>query len=413
MRLFFRLPRDPQGVQKADVELDLDPSFLVEFIRKKVEKKEGIECNKLIFKGVTLNDGRALSSYDVQEGDMLIVQTKTFSQYRTANLEMSKRRLQEAELPASKRPNLAEIQTSGWGSVMEAVLTSKESPISFTGECALAGEKGTRKTMEDEGLICPSLRLVREQLPEDWDFAVFGIFDGHGGHKSATFTRMALPFELALALEQAAEESEGKPPTDRAVKEAVRQAFLQLDQRIATELPSCSDGTTASVALVRKDVCIVATLGDSLAYVARQDDKSGELLAIPLFKQQHKCWVLGEKERIQKTGGRVENGRVNGILDISRSLGDIPFKKYGVTCAPELMKFSITGEDSFIILGCDGFWNAWSAEDACEHVQGELDARKMQDLTLPQTTRNLVKHVVEERHAQDNVSCLIIDLKAA
>ena len=35
------------------------------------------EVHKLIFRGVTLNDERSLRSYDVQEGDMMIVQSKT------------------------------------------------------------------------------------------------------------------------------------------------------------------------------------------------------------------------------------------------------------------------------------------------------------------------------------------------
>ena len=30
-------------------------------------------------------------------------------------------------------------------------------------------------------VICPSLRDLVPQLPEERDFALFGIFDGHGG----------------------------------------------------------------------------------------------------------------------------------------------------------------------------------------------------------------------------------------
>ena len=43
-----------------------------------VEKKEGVEVHRLIFRGVTLNDERSLRSYDVQENDMLIVQSKKY-----------------------------------------------------------------------------------------------------------------------------------------------------------------------------------------------------------------------------------------------------------------------------------------------------------------------------------------------
>ena len=40
---------------------------------------------------------------------------------------------------------------------------------------------GMRRQMEDETVICPSLRDMVPQLPEERDFALFGIFDGHGG----------------------------------------------------------------------------------------------------------------------------------------------------------------------------------------------------------------------------------------
>jgi len=185
-------------------------------------------------------------------------------------------------------------------------------------------------------------------------------------------------------------------------------ACHNLDHRIAVEMPGCNDGSTAIFALVRGEHVYVCNLGDSMAYLARTSATGME--SIPLQAHQHKCWVVSEKERIIKTGGRVDNGRVNGILEVSRAFGDIPFKKYGVTCLPELMKFKVTGEDQFIVLGCDGFWGSWSAEEAMEYTKDLLDSAKMQDTDLPTICKTLVKHVVEERQAQDNVSAIVLEL---
>jgi len=36
----------------------------------------------------------------------------------------------------------------------------------------------------------------------------------------------------------------------------------------------------------------------------------------------HKPHIPKEKERILKSGGEVKNGRINGIINVSRSFGD-------------------------------------------------------------------------------------------
>ena len=58
----------------------------------------------------------------------------------------------------------------------------------------------------------------------------------------------------------------------------------------------------------------------------------------------HKPDLPGELARIKKAGGVVMDGRVNGNLNLSRSLGDLEFKKdeklkqeeQMITCFPEV-----------------------------------------------------------------------------
>ena len=45
---------------------------------------------------------------------------------------------------------------------------------------------------------------------------------------------------------------------------------------------------------------------------------------------------IPEKERIKRAGGQVINGRVNGQLAVSRSIGDRAFKRFGVSPLPEV-----------------------------------------------------------------------------
>ena len=83
-----------------------------------------------------------------------------------------------------------------------------------------------------------------------------------------------------------------------------------------------------------------------MAYLCRMKDADDQddTLTIPLQQRQHKCWMMKEKDRILRSGGAVENGRINGILEVSRAFGDLTLKKFGVLCTPEYMKFQMDRE---------------------------------------------------------------------
>jgi len=293
-----------------------------------------------------------------------------------------------------------------------------EADVPWVGLRAAAyGVKGMRRQMEDEHLICLSLRDMCPQLPEDRDFALFAIFDGHGGKQVAGFVKTYLAVELGNTL--AAEEPKDQPLNDKRIKRATEAAFTRLDSRIAAELPGCYDGYTAVVVLVNPEMCVCANLGDSMAYLDRHGGDDGDMQAIPLQARQHKCWMMKEKERILRSGGAVENGRINGVLEVSRAFGDITLKKFGVLVTPEFMKFSRdTEKDHFLLIACDGFWNAWTAAEALEHtkevLEGEAERAEGDEekMDLRGVCRELVSHVIEEKKAQDNVTVLIVNLNS-
>merc|ERR1712050_323260 len=88
-------------------------------------------------------------------------------------------------------------------------------------------------------------------------------------------------------------------------------------------------GCTCVVCLVREDSYIVANAGDSRAVLSRNGR------AVPL-SEDHKPNMPGEHDRIVRAGGhvvRMEYGpivqyRVNGNLNLSRSIGDLNYKKH-------------------------------------------------------------------------------------
>merc|ERR1711865_812279 len=105
---------------------------------------------------------------------------------------------------------------------------------------ATYGEKGMRRQMEDEYLICTSLKEQCPDLPKERDFALFSIFDGHGGKQVAMFVKNYLAVELGNAF-NAEDGPRDEKLSDKKLKKAVEATFQLLDSRIATELTGCFD----------------------------------------------------------------------------------------------------------------------------------------------------------------------------
>ena len=73
--------------------------------------------------------------------------------------------------------------------------------------------------------------------------------------------------------------------------------------------------------------------------------------------QDHKPILATERQRIEKAGGQVSNGRVNGMIEVARSFGDMQFKKFGVVALCDVrVRFKLTEVEEFVLLGCDGLW---------------------------------------------------------
>lgn len=121
---------------------------------------------------------------------------------------------------------------------------------------------------------------------------------------------------------------------------------------------SLGTGCTACVVLITPNKIITANAGDSRAVLCRKGR------AIPL-SFDHKPDNQIQWKRIQGAGGDIINGRINGGLNLSRSLGDFNYKKLKnrpydeqlITCKPDVNEIARQpGDDEFIILGCDGIW---------------------------------------------------------
>eukprot|EP01125_Pyxidicula_operculata_P010785 TRINITY_DN3555_c0_g1_i7.p1 TRINITY_DN3555_c0_g1~~TRINITY_DN3555_c0_g1_i7.p1 ORF type:complete len:500 (-),score=119.97 TRINITY_DN3555_c0_g1_i7:147-1646(-) len=143
--------------------------------------------------------------------------------------------------------------------------------------------------------------------------------------------------------------------------EIFNETFKELHNSIRTR--RFDDGAAAVVALIQHDVkkIIIANAGDQRVVLARGK------LAVPITTD-HKPNEPTERIRIYRTGGYVsEHNRVNGILALSRSLGDSDLQPH-VTYEPDVFFVDLKPDDKFLIVACDGLWDVVSNQTAVDIV---------------------------------------------
>ncbi|GMH07006.1 hypothetical protein Nepgr_008846 [Nepenthes gracilis] len=224
--------------------------------------------------------------------------------------------------------------------------------------------------------------------------AFYGVFDGHGGRHAADFACYHLPRFIF--------EDEDFP---REIERVITSAFLQTDTAFAEACSSdagLASGTTALAAVVIGRSLVVANAGDCRAVLCRR----GRTIEMSRDHKPHCCC---EKKRIESSGGFVDDGYLNGQLNVARALGDwhmegMKDKNGGpLTAEPELMTMELTEEDEFLIIGCDGLWDVFRSQNAVDFARRRLQQHN--DPTI--CSKDLVDEALK-RKSSDNLAVVVI-----
>jgi len=205
---------------------------------------------------------------------------------------------------------------------------------------------GRRSDMQDALCIVPSFQGMQRAL-------LAGVYDGHSGSVTSRLVSKRIHTILSSAL--------FRRTPDVALHETYKMLYHELEYR------HVEDGATALTALLLGNKLYIANAGDCRAVLCREGR------AVDLSVDQ-KPTSPSEMKRIHDCGGVVSsNGRVNGELAVSRSLGDIPLQPF-VTWEPDVMCYTVKPGDEFIILACDGVWDVLSSQQAVNIVRMVPDA---------------------------------------
>ncbi|CAD6506144.1 BgTH12-07074 [Blumeria graminis f. sp. triticale] len=145
---------------------------------------------------------------------------------------------------------------------------------------------------------------------------------------------------------------------------------------------------------IRQRVLYTANVGDARIVLCRK----GKALRL---SYDHKGSDANEGKRVSSAGGMILNNRVNGVLAVTRALGDNYIKDL-VTSHPFTTETIIQPDnDEFIILACDGIWDVCSDQEAVQLT------RDIPDPTI--AAKKLVDHALS-CFTTDNLSCMIVRL---
>ncbi|KAM0954562.1 putative protein-serine/threonine phosphatase transcription factor DBP family [Dioscorea sansibarensis] len=261
---------------------------------------------------------------------------------------------------------------------------------------------GPRRYMEDEHICIDDLSahmgsLFRCPTPS----AFYGVFDGHGGPDAAAFIRRhAIRFFFEGS--DFPQSSQVNDVFLEGVENSVRKAYLLADLALADECTvNKSSGSTVLTALVFGRFLLVANAGDCRAVLCRK----GEAVDM---SQDHRPIYAAEHQRVLESGGYIDDGYLNGVLSVSRALGDWDLKlplgtPSPLIAEPEFRQALLTEDDEFLIIGCDGIWDVMSSQHAVSIVRKGLRRHDNPE----QCARELVMEALR-LNTFDNLTVIVI-----
>ena len=154
-------------------------------------------------------------------------------------------------------------------------------------------------------------------------------------------------------------------------------------------------GTTATIILIKDNKIYCANVGDSKAYIIYEK-------TYKQISSDHKCTIEDERNRVIEEGGKIHKNRVMGQLILTRTLGDLYVKQYGVINTPDISVNEISDKINYVILASDGVWDVVDLET----LVGMGKAGK----NVGEFCEDIVKLAIS-KETKDNVSCIVISFK--
>eukprot|EP00573_Skeletonema_grethae_P004498 CAMPEP_0201696904 /NCGR_PEP_ID=MMETSP0578-20130828/8392_1 /ASSEMBLY_ACC=CAM_ASM_000663 /TAXON_ID=267565 /ORGANISM="Skeletonema grethea, Strain CCMP 1804" /LENGTH=554 /DNA_ID=CAMNT_0048182939 /DNA_START=123 /DNA_END=1787 /DNA_ORIENTATION=+ len=258
--------------------------------------------------------------------------------------------------------------------------------------------RGKRAYMEDRYVI-EYMGATSKDRKKAKPMTLIGVFDGHGGAEASQFCSDWLSSYIRKDKDY---------PSN--ISAAMKSAFTTVDKDFVAS--GFLDGSTAcACSIIGDEKVICCNAGDTRAIIVK---KNGSF--VPL-SEDHKPDRSDETTRINELGGRVIHWgrwRVEGVLAVSRSIGDARLKPY-VTAEPDIVEHTIQDDDMFLVIASDGVWDTMSSDlvakfclvNTCKIVEKDL---VVDDSLFRWIARQISKRA-RENGSSDNTSVIVASLR--
>lgn len=229
--------------------------------------------------------------------------------------------------------------------------------------------QGRRFTMEDTVIEIPDMN-ERFDLGYDYQVALWGVFDGHGGKEAAMFAASNFGENLA---------THPSFNSDQSMPEVLTDTYRKTDKDliVAGQAGKWVNGSTAAMCLLYKKKLWFSNIGDSEILLGVKKDGK---VVLELGSVIHRPSEPEEEKRITQFGGKIRHGRIEGNVVTSRAFGDYeykaPFNKAEgdyISVDPYVESRNLEDID-FAVLASDGLWDDVSKQKVFEICQAGFKA---------------------------------------
>ncbi|MBA0734493.1 hypothetical protein Gogos_018397 [Gossypium gossypioides] len=334
--------------------------------------------------------------------------------------------------------------SSDAGGRQDGLLWYKDTGQHFNGEFSMAVVQANY-LLEDQSQLESGCLSSHECGP----YGTFvGVYDGHGGPETSRYINDHLFQHLKRFT---SEQQTMSVDVIRKAYQATEEGFLSLVTRQWPMNPQiASVGSCCLVGVICGGTLYVANLGDSRAVLGRAVKATGEVLAIQLSAEHNACIesVRQELQSLHPDDSQIvvlkhNVWRVKGLIQISKSIGDVylkkaefnreplypkfrlrePFKKPILSADPSITVHQLQPHDQFVIFASDGLWEHLSNQEAVDIVQNHSRsgiARRLVKTALQEAAKKREMRYSDlkkidrgvRRHFHDDITVIVVFLNS-
>jgi len=247
--------------------------------------------------------------------------------------------------------------------------------------CYYYQDIGLRNHMED---------TIAIQFDKERRLLISCVFDGHGGDQCSRYLQHNF---IPLFLKYMS-------IMNGSIKNAICESLYHIHKCIIDNYLTES-GSTVNVLIIDygSGLFYCANIGDSRIIATRGTNKgTRDVIQISI---DHKPMDKDEYKRIIQSGGYVKDNRVNGILAMSRAIGDYNINMY-LSHRPDIYIGRIDSIE-FFIQGSDGLFDMMTNNELSNQVNNMMKRNKEWH-GIP---KDVINHALK-KGAYDNISMILV-----